>query len=317
MKSFDYIYQLDALFDKNSEKYNRLFAKIYQEEKRKGKSDDAIRKKVDKEFFKDVANGSVRNINACYIPFFLNIGKDLTLNIVEEPRRGTEKEVYKNIFSNGLRENFKKIFKDSKSFMDGIVNFEEELKNIKLLKTKWAIIRCEFVLEEVYFSRDDTFFYVIDNPLKKDKVFKIPYIAPSTWKGMLRWVATKLYGKTNKDRIKRIFGFEKGGDEEENAGALRIYPSFFYDIDIEIINPIDRKTRKGTVPILFEVVPKGSKSEVILTYIPNFIHQQYIDTDLEVIQGSLEVLIRDYGISAKRSSGWGKAKIKNLKIERG
>lgn len=309
MNTFDYIYQLYGLFDKNSEKYKKIFNEIKSKEKPKGKDENAIKKKADRDFFKGIAENNIRNINVCYIPFFLNIGKEF--------ESGAEKDIYKDSFHSKLRENFRKTFEENKSFMDKIVNFEEELKNIKLLKTKWAIIRCRFELEEVYFSRDDTFFYVIDNPLKKDKVFKIPYIAPSTWKGMLRWVATKLYGKTEKDSIKRIFGFEKGSDEEEQSGSLRIYPSFFYDIDLEIINPMDRKTRKGTKPILFEVVPKGSQSEVILTYIPNFDHQQYIDGDIEVIQTSLKALIEDYGISAKRSSGWGKAKIKDLKIERG
>lgn len=308
MKSFDYIYELNKKFDKSSETYKKIWDNIYRQEKSKRKDERAILKKVNRKFFSKISQENIKNINVCYIPFFLNIGKLF--------EGAAEKEIYKEEF-NSLKAKFNRTFLDSKKFMNNIVNFENELQNIRLLKTKWAILRCQFRLEEVYFSRDDSAFYVIDNPLKKDKVFKIPYIAPSTWKGMLRWVATKLYGKKYKENIKRIFGFEKGSDEEEHAGALRIYPSFFYEIDIEIINPMDRKSRKGTNPITFEVVPKGAESEVILTYIPNFAEQHYIDQDLEIIQNSLKKLIQEYGISAKRSSGWGKAQIINFSVERG
>lgn len=308
MKSFDYIYELNKKFDKNSDLYRKIWNRVNETETSKGKNEETILKKVDRKFFSKIVEDNINHINVCYIPFFLNIGKLF--------EGAAEKEIYKKKFES-LKSKFNRTFLDSKKFMDDIVNFENELQNIRLLKTKWAILRCQFKLEEVYFSRDDSAFYVIDNPLKKDKVFKIPYIAPSTWKGMLRWVATKLYGKKYKENIKRIFGFEKGSDEEEHAGALRIYPSFFYEIDIEIINPMDRKLRKGTNPITFEVVPKGAQSEVILTYIPNFTEQHYIDQDLEIIQDSLKKLIQEYGISAKRSSGWGKSQIINFSVERG
>ncbi|RDV81263.1 hypothetical protein DXX99_09485 [Ammonifex thiophilus] len=47
-------------------------------------------------------------------------------------------------------------------------------------------ISFKFRLRKPYISRDDTEFYVIDNPVKKDWVFKVPYIASSQWKGCLR-----------------------------------------------------------------------------------------------------------------------------------
>lgn len=43
-----------------------------------------------------------------------------------------------------------------------------------------------FTLASAYLSRDDTDFYILDNPVKKEWVFKLPYIAPSQWKGALR-----------------------------------------------------------------------------------------------------------------------------------
>lgn len=49
----------------------------------------------------------------------------------------------------------------------------------------WAI-NLKFKLRKPYISKDDTDFYIIDNPIRKEWVFKVPYIAPSQWKGSLR-----------------------------------------------------------------------------------------------------------------------------------
>ena len=48
-----------------------------------------------------------------------------------------------------------------------------------------------FALARPYLSRDDDAFYIIDNPVRKDKVFKVPFVAPTSWKGSLRAVATQ------------------------------------------------------------------------------------------------------------------------------
>ncbi|MDM7911767.1 MAG: RAMP superfamily CRISPR-associated protein [Methanotrichaceae archaeon] len=84
-----------------------------------------------------------------------------------------------------------------------------------------------FTLLKPYISRDDTDFYIIDNPVKKEWVFKVPYIAPSQWKGALRsammqeLVAKLNAGKIDKDkfieerlRLYRLFGNEKDGTSD-------------------------------------------------------------------------------------------------------
>jgi len=48
-----------------------------------------------------------------------------------------------------------------------------------------------FTLARPYLSRDDDAFYIIDNPVRKDKVFKVPLVAPTSWKGALRASATR------------------------------------------------------------------------------------------------------------------------------
>ena len=48
-----------------------------------------------------------------------------------------------------------------------------------------------FQLDRPYLSRDDDAFYIIDNPVRKDKVFKVPLVAATSWKGSLRAAATR------------------------------------------------------------------------------------------------------------------------------
>lgn len=48
-----------------------------------------------------------------------------------------------------------------------------------------------FILHKPYLSRDDTDFHILDNPMKKEWVFKVPYIAPSQWKGALLAAMTR------------------------------------------------------------------------------------------------------------------------------
>jgi len=52
-------------------------------------------------------------------------------------------------------------------------------------------IEFSFTLFRPYLSRDDDAFYIIDNPVRKEKVFKVPYVAPISWKGSLRTAATR------------------------------------------------------------------------------------------------------------------------------
>ncbi len=52
-------------------------------------------------------------------------------------------------------------------------------------------LELRFRLAKPYLSRDDDAFYIVDNPVRKDKVFKVPMVAPTSWKGSLRTVATR------------------------------------------------------------------------------------------------------------------------------
>jgi len=91
-----------------------------------------------------------------------------------------------------------------------------------------CLVRFTFTLRKPYISKDDAGFHILDNPVKKEWVFKIPYVAPSQWKGALRsamaqeltdwWQSlqekqhTREYQKTfirKRLQLVRLFGTEK------------------------------------------------------------------------------------------------------------
>ncbi len=224
-----------------------------------------------------------------------------------------------------------------------------------LPKGSW-VIEFPITLAKPFISKDDVSLYIIENPVRKDKVFGIPFISPMSWKGNLRWAIMKIHLEpmiNNPDKFAEIrlrhtllFGTEKGiedtpkgwakcldglcpsakelyrnktkekfGKEEVQSleGMLYFYPTFWDRIDMEVINPHDRKTKTGKNPIYYEVVPKGAKGFFRLVYVP-FYHVGLQSDDelkravmqdlLDVVAGLREILLT-YGFSAKKSSGYG------------
>ncbi len=135
----------------------------------------------------------------------------------------------KNIYNVNLLEDIKNygITDSILSTCGVILDFKE--MNIPSYST---YIQITFTLKKPYLSKDDENFYVIDNPIVKDKVFKLPIVRSTTWKGALRFAAIKVFedwvydnlsksGKIDKEtvfkerlKIVRLFGNEKGNHEE-------------------------------------------------------------------------------------------------------
>ena len=195
-----------------------------------------------------------------------------------------------------------------------------------LLSEHWLAFQVDFELLTPWYSRDDRLFHVMDNPVRKDRIFGVPFMAASSWKGMLRWACRMQAGlrehleKHNgrlddwrdPDWILHLFGNEKGTGEEFHQGALVFYPTWFSKIGFEIINPHSRERRAGTQPIFYEVVPPGAKGTLSLLYAPwpGMKHRPKPETVLPNLLEAIEALLTTYGISAKRTVGWGTARIK-------
>ncbi len=181
----------------------------------------------------------------------------------------------------------------------------------------WAV-QLTFTLRKPYLSRDDVDFYILDNPVKKEWVFKVPYVAPSQWKGALRAAMRRLRGYTTwaeeaqDAQMVRLFGNVKGEEEEFAAGRLHFYPTFFDRIGLEVINPHDRETGAGTLPIYFECVPAGTEGTLTLLYMPldnGPADEATCKADLKAVAQGIRAMLTVYGFGAKTSSGYGVAEV--------
>ena len=194
-----------------------------------------------------------------------------------------------------------------------------------LASTHWLVLQVDFELLTPWYSKDDRLFHVLDNPVRKDRVFGVPFMAASSWKGVLRWACRmqeglldflkkgKSFEKEWKDPawILHLFGNEKGEEENFRQGALVFYPTWFDKIGFEVINPHSRERRAGTQPIYYEVVLPGAKGTLSLLYAPwpGMKPEVKPEEVLSNLLEAIEVLLTAYGISAKRTVGWGAAKI--------
>lgn len=189
--------------------------------------------------------------------------------------------------------------------------------DLALLPPASWFIQFTFTLAKPYISKDDNPFYIIDNPIVQDKVFQLPMVRPTSWKGNLYSALWQLgHNKQDDEQMRRLFG-EMRGEEGGQAGRLYFYPTFFTETSLEIINPHDRKRRVGKNPILFECVPTGAQGTFSLLYVPfdlisqpeDEIRQQALK-DLQRVAEGLQAMFLTYGFSAKRTSGYGVAEDK-------
>ncbi|MGC9020963.1 MAG: RAMP superfamily CRISPR-associated protein [Candidatus Methanodesulfokora sp.] len=94
-----------------------------------------------------------------------------------------------------------------------------------LPKGSW-VLEFPITLAKPLVSKDDIPFYIIENPVRKDKVFGIPFTSAMSWKGNLRWTMMKVFlepAASDPDRFAQIrfrhallFGTEKGWGEAKS-----------------------------------------------------------------------------------------------------
>ncbi|MDW8234595.1 MAG: hypothetical protein RMJ54_17620, partial [Roseiflexaceae bacterium] len=185
----------------------------------------------------------------------------------------------------------------------------------RLPRGAWAI-QFPFTLRTPYISRDDQSFHLLDNPLKKEWVFKVPYVAAPGWKGALRAAMRRMRGYTELEQeaqdqqMVRLFGNVRGEEADLTAGRLHFFPTFFDRLGLEVINPHDRVKGVGERgPILFECAPAGAQGTFTLLYVPlgAQVDDAEIASDLAAVAGGIRRMLVDDGFGAKTSSGFGTA----------
>lgn len=182
------------------------------------------------------------------------------------------------------------------------------------------MLHIPFKLRKPYLSKDDRAFHLLDNPVRKDKVFQTPMVASTSWKGALRAALWQLGHQAENEQIIRLFGNERGEEDHQKliSGRLCFYPTFFDKIGLEVINPHDRKKGTGKNPILIESVPggeNGATGKFVLLYVPfGKVEAHQVAEDLQLVAEGVEAMLTIYGFGAKTSSGFGVAEL-NGKIE--
>lgn len=205
----------------------------------------------------------------------------------------------------------------------------------RVLQPGWLAIEVHFTLKTPWYSKDDRPFHVLDNPVWKDRVFGVPYMSAASWKGLLRWscrMQAGLFGYLEAGKgfedwsepswIVHLFGNEKGATDDFQRGALAFYPTWFPRVGFEVINPHSRRTRAGTQPIYYEVVParyqqNGATVETRATLrllyapLPGQAAENGVDPQNAVgmLLDATDKLLTVYGFSAKRTAGWGLATV--------
>jgi CRISPR-associated protein Cmr2 len=230
----------------------------------------------------------------------------------------------------------------------GELTFPKELADLldpvpPVLQPVWLAIEVTFTLETPWYSKDDRPFHVLDNPVRKDRVFRVPFMSAASWKGLLRWSFAMTAGLIGPDPLKgeekrrqaeaailHLFGNEKGASDDFQRGALAFYPTWFPRVGFEVINPHSRKTRAGTQPIYYEVVPAryqqngaqiGTKATLRLLYapLPGQAPKEGVEPQaaLNKLLDATDKLLTVYGFSAKRTAGWGLAKVDDWVVRNG
>lgn len=180
----------------------------------------------------------------------------------------------------------------------------------------WFAIDVSFTLKSPWYSKDDRPLHVLVNPVRKDRVFGVPFMSAASWKGLLRWACrrraglpdhpkkhgTRMEGWKDPSWILHLFGNERGEDERFRSGALVCHPTWFDNkVGFEVINSC------------YEVVPAGTEGKLRLLYapLPGEIERDQTTPDAFISNfiDSIRALLENYGISAKRTVGWGTARI--------
>jgi CRISPR-associated protein Cmr2 len=181
-------------------------------------------------------------------PYFWSHWKALSSLYLAENDSSIAKLVRDRYVELQYREGSQRINKEIEN--NHLTNFLETFKtpktDISLLPPYSFFLRFTFTLATPYLSKDDEEFYIIDNSVRKDKVFKVPMVSGSTWKGNMRWTAKQIINDSYK--IEKLFGNDKDEKKNFRRGRLNFYPTFFDKIGLEVINPHDRKT--GVNPIV-------------------------------------------------------------------
>ena len=272
-----------------------------------------------------------------------------------------EKRKKKNLISNCSKKWFQdkelEFLTETANNSSGISsNSDDLLKQLTQLLPLSFGVRTDFSLASPYYSADDDKYSIFDNPLLKEKVFKVPMMRGSSWKGVIAsaartaleqdfsidkilsfgrlfgsgseefreiealvkkhdfkqefsnkilYYALMKFGKVSMENLKgkeykeELWETIKAKELQTQRGRLIFYPSYFNKIGLEMINPHKRRTKAGTQPIYYEVVPAGAEAIFQLLYIPadnitkpDEVREKESDNDKKLLSAALKLIFQ-------------------------
>ena len=200
-----------------------------------------------------------------------------------------------------------------------------------------AALTLRFRLLTPLLTRDDDSFYLFDNPVRKDHVFGVPFLAAASVKGLaadafqrgfppdLAWTelgrddqARTMRYRKDTVAAKRLFGVASDDSERlaSAAGRLHFSPVWFSHVQYLVMNPTKTDgSGIGTQPIQFEAVApvaekgKPVQAEISLFYFnpagANDSDEATARADLACLLGALAAWWPALGLGAKRLAGYG------------
>lgn len=136
--------------------------------------------------------------------------------------------IYEKLFQeqNGQESKYNQVISPASSLLKSMCVDTTNPSDLSILPLYSFFLQFQFTLARPFISRDDEPFHIIDNPVRKDRVFKVPVVPATSWKGNLRWAAMKADLEPVKDdpqefarrrfRQTLLFGTEKGFDTSSN-----------------------------------------------------------------------------------------------------
>ena len=207
----------------------------------------------------------------------LNKTKRKINNLLKQTIRNFYQDQFKN---NG---NWLKISKSVKEKIHNLKLNPREITKKEIMKLgnnfigdKYLFIKINFSLKTPYISRGDESFYIIENPVCKEKVFKVPYIRPNSWKGKLRWVSSYNYLKD----LKRT-NFQNW--KEERWKLIDLFgnekDSMFQWLNEEIKKRAGENLKKQFKNFLKDKLKQGIDANIRgrLTFYPTFLDKYGLD----------------------------------------
>ncbi len=185
-------------------------------------------------------------------------------------------------------------------------DFPPLLKRTVSVKMNWK-------MKTPFFSRSNSEFSAIDNPIERDTLTGKPVLHASGIKGLLRAVMIE----KDKNVTIQLFGNDRLDDDNISVGRMVIGDIMFDKADTDMFAPHEREFGVVDHPVTFEIVPAKANAEWGFTIIEYSKNEIDLKKALSLLLESLSDLLIDFGISAKRSSGYGLCEKIKLEIKIG